>query len=144
MAEAEKVKPIKYTGKNDEGEVITSQKGPDADTYLNPEEVSAAIDHVVEVFNDAFVNEGSSVVNQLRSVIGDSEEAVIVKGLKMTETIEQTADAIAGIPGQVEEQLAPYKKAALNARNEIQNQINDEVKKQVSGTAGVTHVEEGA
>ena len=131
------VEPITYRGYDSNGDCIAQCTAPDAKTMINPEEVKNAVEAVINAFKDSL----GDVSKQLKNLTEDTDDALIVKGTKMTETVEQTATSIAEIPAQVETSLGELYDNAVEAHRQLQEEANRKAREAVAGTSGVVRTE---
>jgi len=129
--------PITYTGYDSEGKAVATCTAVDANTLLDPQEVKTAIDAVVKAFNETLTNS----MNGLRDLTADTDEAIVVKGTKLTDTVNQTADEIGKIPEQVESSFEELYQASIEAHDYIQTEINKQAHDAVQARSDVQYVE---
>ena len=132
------VGPKTYYGYDSNNECVAQCTAPDATTLINPEEVKKAVEDIITAFTESL----EEVTNQLRGLTKDTDEALIVKGTKMTETVEQTADAISQIPAQVESSIGELYDNAVEAHRILQEKANEQAREAVSSASGVVRVSE--
>ena len=130
------VTPNTYVGYDKDGQQICSCPATDANTYINPEEVKAGIENVISVVSE----EMTKVSKALQDVAPDADTAVIVQGTKMTETIEQTCDALGSLSGTFGDSISGLYDQAMAVHDKLQNQANQEARSAVSSTSGVVRV----
>ena len=130
------VAPKTYCGYNSEGKQICSATAENANEYINPDEVRAAIDNFNEVVETNLNNLSSALLN----VEPDTEEAIIVQGTKMTETIESLCTTLKQLAGQFADSIEFMYSESVKAHDEIQNQANTNAKNSVTATEGVVRV----
>ena len=128
--------PITYTGYDSENKEVATCTAVDATTLLYPEQVKTVIEAVVEAFNTALSNSA----NDLRALTKDTDEALVVKGTKLTETVEDTATTIDSIPAQVEASFKELYQASITAHDQLQTEINKQAKATLEGHSGVSYV----
>ena len=128
--------PRTYYGYNDEGKCVARCTATDANTFIDPAEVKAALDNLQNVFSE----EMSRISTSIRDVSSDAKEAVIVQGTNMSSTVEKTADAIAVIPSEISGSLDGLYASAVSAHDALQQQCNEEAKAAVSRSSGVVRV----
>lgn len=114
------VSPRTFRGYDQNGNQVASCPAKDASEYLNPNEVKAAVDNLIAVFQE----EMNNIATALRDTTKDANEAIIVRGTKMTGTIEDTADSIQKIPSQVIGSFQDLYTAAVNTRDALQEELN--------------------
>ena len=115
------VSPKTWTGYDKDGNVLCRVNAVDANEYINPAEVRAAIDNV-----KATAEEGiQSIITAINNVEPEASEAVIVQGTKMTETINQTCDALREIPDGIAGAIEELYNMAVREHDRLQNEAND-------------------
>lgn len=130
------VSPRTYRGYDEEGKLVCSCTAVNANEYINPAEVQAAMTKVEDVVTDQMNN----VCKALDNVTPDAEEAIIVQGTKMTEAIEETCSALKSLPGTFADSISSMYTEAISAHDRLQNQANDEARQAVRSTSGVSTV----
>lgn len=113
--------PKTYHGYDNAGNCVSSATANDANSYINPAEVAAAVDKVKSVATDEMEN----VAQALGKLTEDANDAVIVQGTKMTATFEEVISGIKTIPGQIGESIEELKSLAEKAHDELQTQFNN-------------------
>jgi hypothetical protein len=119
--------PVTYKGYNSEGELITTLTATDANNYINPSEVQAAIKNLESVAEE----EMNNICNALNNVAPDADEAVIIQGTKMTDTIEDICTAVKSLPTSLSDSLSEVYNQAVSAHNSIQAEANAQAKSAV-------------
>ena len=114
------VSPMSYHGYDSEGKCVSSATAEDATNYIDPAAVAAAVDKVESVAEE----EIELVASDLKKLMDDSEDSIIVQGTKMTATFEEVISGIKTIPGQIGGSLADLKTLAQQARDKKQNELN--------------------
>lgn len=114
------VSPMSYRGYDSEGKCVSSATAEDATNYIDPAAVAAAVDKVESVAEE----EIELVASDLKKLMDDSEDSIIVQGTKMTATFEDVISGIKTIPGQIGGSLADLKTLAQQARDQKQNELN--------------------
>lgn len=112
--------PKAYYGYDETGKCITSAKAQDANDFINPAEVQAAITNVKNTFEDQF----KAIADALRDVSTDASEAVIVEGTNMKGTIEDTATLLTQVSGQVTQGIDALYDLAVAAHDNKQAELN--------------------
>lgn len=113
--------PKTYHGYDKDGNCITTSTAEDANNYINPEEVKAAVENLENVLKEQF----KGITDALRGLEQDANEAVIVQGTKMGGTIDETCTAIDGIPEQIMSGISELYNVSVQAHDEIQRTLND-------------------
>lgn len=130
------VEPRTYIGYDKDNKEITKQTATDANTLINPEEVQAKIDALDEVADGEIEN----IVSNMRNITADELDAIIIQGTNMETILSETQDAINGIKGTFGASLGEVYTAAVQAHDELQNELNERAKATVQSTAGVVTV----
>lgn len=128
--------PKTYRGYNDKNECIAEFTGADANEYINPAEVKAAIDNIKTVMEEQL----GTISGALRDEVDDAEHALIVQGTHMGDPINDTAKTIDKIPDAVYSSLQEVYKQAEISHDKIQDAANDDARDQAKNTAGVVRV----
>ena len=115
------VSPKTWRGYDKDGNVLCSVTAVDANEYINPAEVQAAIEKVESTAESGI----DSIVAALNNVEPDASDAIIVQGTRMTETIEQACDAIKQVPGKIVETIAELYNISVREHDRLQNEAND-------------------
>ena len=115
------VSPVTYRGYDKDGTCITQHTGVDANTQINPAEVKAAIDNVKAVFDEQM----QAVATSLTKISEDAEEAIIVQGTNMGQTIEDTANVLKELGGQVTAGIDTLYDYAVQAHDKLQENNNN-------------------
>ena len=131
--------PKTYYGYNNESKCVASATALDATTLLDPAEVKAAVDNLENVFS----TEMTSISTALHNMTTDANEAVIVQGTSMAGIIDETAAAVAQIPGQVSSSFADLYSYSCQVHDALQQQANDEAYAAVRNASGVVSVTGG-
>lgn len=132
------VAPKTFIGYDEEGKQICTCTAIDANEYINPEEVQAAIDNVISVTSE----EMSKVSSALQKVAPDADSAIIVQGAKMTQAIEETCTAVTGLPTSFGDSISNMYTIALAEHDRLQQEENDEARNTAQSTPGVVRVGE--
>lgn len=130
------VAPKSYTGYDKDGNVVVTYTAVDANEYLNPEEVQDAIDNVGTVATEAM----SGLSKSLKNIEQDAEEAIIVQGTKMTESIDAVASSLDSIASGITESLSDIYTQSVKAHDTLQNNANDDAYNAVQATANVVSI----
>ena len=130
------VEPRTYIGYDKDNKEITKQTATDANTLINPEEVQAKIDALDEVADGEIEN----IVSNMRNITADELDSIIIQGTNMETILSETQDAINGIKGTFGASLGEVYTAAVQAHDELQNELNERAKATVQSTAGVVTV----
>ena len=130
------VTPRSFYGYDQKGNCIASCNAYDVTSVLDPNEIKAAIENLINVFQEEMVN----LANALRETTADSNEAIVVEGTKMTGLIEDTADSILQIPSQVIDSFTELYNIAVQRHDTLQNEVNEEAYNLVRGHSGVVRI----
>lgn len=112
--------PRTYAGYDKDGKVLCKVTAVDANRYLNPDEVSAAIDKVVKTAEESVQN----IIRAINNIEPDASEAVVVQGTKMTKTIEETSEMFKALPGIMEASVREYYEVVVAAHDKLQDDAN--------------------
>lgn len=126
-----------FKGYNQQGEVLSTVTAENANNYINPDEVKAAIDNVETVAKNGFEN----VKKALRNVEPDASEAIVVQGTKMTETIEETGNSLDSFPGLFKESISVLHTESIKVHDQIQTEFNNQARESAK-VADVVNVRE--
>ena len=128
--------PKTFHGYDEDDDCIATETAEDANNYLNPEEVKAALAKLEAVLKEQF----KGIVDALRAIEQDANEAVIVQGTKMGGTIEDTCEALEAIPDSILGEIGDLYNEAVIAHDEIQRTLNDNAKSSAWNHSGVVRV----
>ena len=128
--------PKTYRGYDQEGNVVVTVTAYDANQYLNPTEVKAAIDNLESVAQDAI----NKISNALMNVAPDANEAVIVQGTKIQGTIEDVCSAIKTLPGTIVDNVSSMYTESITAHDRLQTKENEAARAQAGSYEGVVSV----
>lgn len=128
--------PITYNGYNDKNECIATIAGQDANNFINPAEIKAAIDNIRTVMEEQLGN----ISKALREEVSAAETAIIVKGTHMGDPIEDTASTIDKLPNAIYNSLEEIYERAEVAHDTLQDAANDDAKAKVQATPGFDHL----
>lgn len=132
MAEAVKT----YRGYDSQNQCIVTCTANDANTYINPTDVANAVKKVQDVASTDF----PPIVSALKDIMEEEKQAIVIKGTKMTETVEQIAEVLNTFPGQLADSLTDLVSKAESEHDRIQKEMNDAAYSACKGTAGVVSV----
>ena len=132
------IAPKTYRGYNEDGEQIASATAEDANNYLNPDEVKAAVEQVKEAIKDGI----SSITKALNNLTTDAEEALIVQGTSMAGPIEEVCTGIKGLPDDIGESMDGIYTQSVKVHDDFQKELNSAAKKSVQSVSGVVKVRE--
>lgn len=118
------ISPRTYYGYNSENECIHSVTAENANNYIDPAEVQAAIDK----FKTTVSDELGKVSKALSNITQEASEAVIVQGTKMDKVIEETATALGTIGESMGSSVESIYSEAVKAHDTIQEQLNANAK----------------
>lgn len=129
--------PKTYVGYDNTGNRVGSCTAVDANTYINPSEVQAAIENV-----EAVASEQMGLINSaLSATTADASEAVIVQGTKMTSSIEEVCSALSKIPASIKDSISSMYDASVSAHDQLQERANQDAYNTMANTTGVTTVQ---
>lgn len=143
MAKGISVYPQTYTGYDEDNNVIITRKAENAENYINPKEVRAAIENIKNV-----VDTGLKQIAKAISEVKCGEEMLVVADKTMQPMIEELAEQIAGknrdteiapLAQQMEKALEDVYENACTAYNDIQGQLNSQAE-QACWVSKVTRV----
>ena len=113
--------PRTYRGYNSNNEVVITKQAANANGDLNPVEVKQAIENVKAVFEEQM----NGVARALRNISQDADEAIVVEGTKMNDTIEDTAQVLTQIGPQITQGIDTLYELSVDAHNKIQQNYNN-------------------
>lgn len=113
--------PKTYIGTDAEGQQICSVKAVDANDYINPAEVQAAIEKIKTVVKDEMQN----IINGMSNIIIDADEAIIVEGTKMTQTIQDVCTELKKLPDSFIDSISGIYDESIKAHDALQKEEND-------------------
>ncbi|MBR2785806.1 MAG: hypothetical protein IKD74_07495 [Clostridia bacterium] len=113
--------PRTYRGYNSNNEVVITKQAANANGDLNPAEVKQAIENVKAVFEEQM----NGVARALRNISQDADEAIVVEGTKMNDTIEDTAQVLTQIGPQITQGIDTLYELSVDAHNKIQQNYNN-------------------
>ena len=128
--------PITYRGYGENGQVITSVSGEDADNYLNPAQVQMKINNVSEVMNEQI----TMIQDALSDMLNDVNQAIIVNNTSMAPQFEELIESLEvfkSTPGQA---LESVYNDSVTAHDSIQDQLNENARGSVLNTNGVVRL----
>ena len=128
--------PKTFHGYDEDDDCIATETAEDANNYLNPEEVKAALAKLEAVLKEQF----KGIVDALRAIEQDANEAVIVQGTKMGGTIEEVCNALDSVPDTILSQIGDLYSLAVTKHDEIQRELNDTAYNSTASTSGVVRV----
>ena len=128
--------PKTYVGYDSQGNRVVSCTAANANEYINPAEVQAAIDNVSSVATEQM----GLISSALSNLTSDANEAVIVQGTKMTGVIEELCGAIEGVPSSIYDKISGYYDEAMKIHDELQRKANGEAEQAAWGKEGVVSV----
>ena len=130
------VSPATYTGFDKDNNQIGSQTAQDANSYIDPAKVQAAIDKVNKTVQEQMKNISSA----LKGIVNDANDAVVVQGTKMGPTIETLCGTIDSIPGSISGNIGQMYQAAVNAHDKIQTELNEQAEASVRSLPDFDHL----
>ena len=126
-------KPATWRGYDDKGECVAEFTAQDANQFIDPAQVQAAIDNLETAFSDGFIQISTSLLG----LCVDASDAVIVQGTKMDTVIQDTAQAINSLPSQVLTGITQLYDLAVEAHDNIQRQANEAAQQAAASASGV-------
>lgn len=114
--------PRTYRGYNSNNEVVITKQAANANNEINPTEVKQAIENVKAVFDEQM----NGVARALRNISQDADEAIVVEGTKMNDTIEETANLLTQIGPQITQGIDALYGLSVEAHNKIQQNFNNQ------------------
>lgn len=130
------VGPATYYGYDDKQNLIVHGTAEDANNYINPEEVQAALENLMVVFEEQM----NKIATNLTKIGEDAGQAIIVQGASMEGTVEDAAAQIRQIPDGILGEVENLKEIAISIRNEIQQIKNDDMYNAIASYSGVTQI----
>lgn len=133
MGKGSSLGPVTYTAYDKDGKEVGRFAAQNADNYINPAEVKAAIDNL----KTEFQTQMKTLAVNLNSLSLDATHAVIVQGTKMDTQINDLAVSIQNdIPKLALEGIDNIFDAAVTVHDKIQKQLNDIAKSDAQKAAG--------
>ena len=132
--------PKTYIATNSEGQQVCVAKAQDANNLINPDEVKKALDKIEKVAEEGMKN----IISAMTDITYDAEEAIIVEGTKMTETIENVCKELKQVPDTLMGSISSIYQEAVRAHDELQIKANNEAKTtaaQAASAAGGSVIE---
>lgn len=129
MAKGISVYPQTYTGYDEDNNVIITRKAENAENYINPQEVHAAIENIKTVVDTGLKQIASSIEK-----VECGKETLVVADKTMQPIVEELAAQIAGqdrseiapLAIQMESALEEIYERACDAHDDIQQQLNSQ------------------
>ncbi len=126
----------KYTGYNENGDVVTVRYGEDANNYLSPAVVESKVNNVTTVMEEQI----TIIQNALRELLDDANQAIIVNNTSMAPQIEELAEALETFKSTPATALGSVYPDSIAVHDNIQAQLNDRARGIVANTPGVVRV----
>ena len=126
------LEPKTYPIKNAAGEKVGSVTAADATEIIDPNAVAAKIKEI----NSLVSSEIKKTKKVLNGYAEDSTEAIIIEGASMKKPIDELADAIGEVPGDIESLLADVQSECEKAHSEIQEANNEAAKEEAERRSG--------
>lgn len=114
--------PRTYRGYNSNNELVITKQAANANNEINPTEVKQAIENVKAVFDEQM----NGVARALRNISQDADEAIVIEGTKMNDTIEETAQVLTQIGPQITQGIDTLYDLSVEAHNKIQQNFNNQ------------------
>ena len=132
--------PKTYNGYNNEGTLIASYTGADATERINPDEVKAKIENVIQVSAE----QTKKICSALENARTDADNAIIVQGTNMDPYIQAAIAAVEKIGSNMESIInsGDLYATAVQVHDELQDKNNQEAYNKTSGTSGVVKTQE--
>lgn len=129
MAKGISVYPQTYTGYDEDNNVIITREAENAENYINPQEVHAAIENIKTVVDTGLKQIASSIEK-----VECGKETLVVADKTMQPIVEELAAQIAGqdrseiapLAIQMESALEEIYERACDAHDDIQQQLNSQ------------------
>lgn len=142
MAKGKSVYPQTYTGYDEDNNVIITREAENAENYINPQEVHAAIENIKTVVDTGLKQIASSIEK-----VECGKETLVVADKTMQPIVEELAAQIAGqdrseiapLAIQMESALEEIYERACDAHDDIQQQLNSQAES-ACWVASVTRV----
>lgn len=142
MAKGISVYPQTYTGYDEDNNVIITREAENAENYINPQEVHAAIENIKTVVDTGLKQIASSIEK-----VECGKETLVVADKTMQPIVEELAAQIAGqdrseiapLAIQMESALEEIYERACDAHDDIQQQLNSQAES-ACWVASVTRV----
>ncbi len=133
--------PKTYKGYDNDGKVIASYTGADATLKINPDEVQAKIDNVIQVSAE----QTGKICSALENVRTDADNALIVEGANMDSYIEMAIEAVTYVKDNIDKIISANDlySAALSVHDQLQKENNQAAYDATANTSGVVRTQEG-
>ena len=133
MGKGSSVGPVTYTAYDKDGKEVGKYVAQNADNYINPAEVKAAIENL----KTEVQTQMNTIAVNLNSLALDATNAVIVQGTKMDTQINDLAISIKNdVPKLALEGIDNIYDAAVTVHDKIQKELNDIAKSDAQKAAG--------
>lgn len=128
--------PKTYYGFDETGGCVSTAPAKDANNDINPSEVQAAINNLKNVFSEQLTD----VARELRAISQDADEAIIVQGTSMAQSIEDAATLLTQLPTQVTAGIDDLYGYAVEAHDHLQTGYNNKAYAEAASHPGVVRV----
>ena len=109
-----------YAAYNQDGQCLGTARAGDANDYINPNQVKAAIRAIVDEANDQIKK---NIMKSIDSAYRTG--AVIINDTDLLEPSNDMDSTIRSIPGYIEEAITPFGDMAVDARDKKQIELNN-------------------
>ncbi len=123
--------PKVYIATDSEGQNICAVTAQDANSLINPSKVQEAIDNVKNKAEEEIKN----IINAITYIKLDAEDAIIVEGTKMTQTIDDICKELKQVPNTILESISSIYGESVKAHDELQIKANEEAYSTANATA---------
>lgn len=128
--------PKSYSGYDKDNNLIATCTAEDANSYINPEEVKAAIENIKTVCT----NKMNEVSSKLQEVVPVAEEALKIQGQTMGPRITKTASEIKSAGSSMTSSIDDLYTASVTVHDKFQRDFNDQARQSVASVANVVRV----
>ena len=128
--------PKSYNGYDKDNNLIATTTAQDANSYLNPDEVKAAIANIKTVCTSKMNEVGS----KLDAVVPVAEKALRVQGQTMGPRITKTASEIKNAGKSMVSSIDDLYSQSVQIHDKMQRDFNDSARSAVQSVSGVVRV----
>lgn len=126
------LEPKTYPITNAAGENVGSVTAANALETIDPNKVAAKIKEI----NSLVTSEIKKTKKVLNGYAEDSTEAILIAGASMKQPIDELAEAIGKVPGDIKSSLAEVQSECEKAHREIQEANNQAAKEEAEKRSG--------
>jgi hypothetical protein len=112
--------PKKYAGYNEDGEIVITRWGEDANNYINPRRIEECIEDAYNT-RDYYI---SQIQKALKDVIGDANQSIVIENKQIGTEIEELIESLERLKGKSKFELEVLKNNSEEKHDEIQKAKN--------------------